>query len=270
VRAEVKQQAEELIGRGVKPGLGVVLVGDDPGSAIYVRNKTKACQEAGIAHFDHHLPASTRPEELLALVHQLNHDPAVDAILVQLPLPPGLDANPILRAIDPAKDADGLHPVNLGRLLMGDPLVVACTPAGILRMLKHVDTPLRGADAVVVGRSNLVGKPVAHLLLAEHCTVTLCHSRTRDLGEVVARADVVVAAVGHPQLIRGAWIKEGATVIDVGTNRVDGKVVGDVEFSVAAERARALSPVPGGVGPMTIAMLLSNTVKAAARRAARG
>jgi methylenetetrahydrofolate dehydrogenase (NADP+) / methenyltetrahydrofolate cyclohydrolase len=268
VRAEVKQEAAALAEQGVQPGLAVVLVGDDPASAIYVRNKTKACQEAGIAHFDHILPSATQ-EELLALVRRLNADPAVDGILVQLPLPKGLDPLPILRAVEPGKDADGLHPSNLGRLLMGDPLVVACTPAGILRMLKHVETPLRGADAVVIGRSNLVGKPVAQLLLAEHCTVTMCHSRTRDLGAVVARADVVVAAAGQAELIRGAWIKPGATVIDVGTNRVDGKLVGDVEFAPAAERARAISPVPGGVGPMTIAMLLANTVQAARRRAQR-
>lgn len=269
VRGEVKQQAEELIRRGVQPGLAVVLVGDDPASATYVRNKTKACQEVGIVHFDHYLPASTSQAALLGLIGALNQDPAVDAILVQLPLPPALEASSILRAIDPAKDADGLHPVNLGRLLMGDPLVVACTPAGIMRMLKHAETPLRGAEAVVIGRSNLVGKPVGLLLLAEHCTVTYCHSRTRDLGEVVSRADVVVAAAGKPRLIRGSFIKEGATVIDVGTNRVEGRLVGDVDFEAAAERARAISPVPGGVGPMTIAMLLSNTVQAAARRAAR-
>jgi methylenetetrahydrofolate dehydrogenase (NADP+)/methenyltetrahydrofolate cyclohydrolase len=266
----VKRQAEELTRRGVHPGLGVVLVGDDPASATYVRSKTKACQEAGIVHFDHHLPHSTSQQELMALVQRLNSDPAVDGILVQLPLPPGLEANPILRAVEPAKDADGLHPTNLGRLLAGEPLVLPCTPAGIMRMLRSVETPLRGAQAVVVGRSSLVGKPVALLLLAEHCTVTLCHSRTRDLGEVVSRADIVVAAVGKPQLIKGSWIKEGATVIDVGTNRIDGKPVGDVEFAAAAERARAISPVPGGVGPMTIAMLLSNTVQAAARRAAAG
>jgi len=270
VRAELKDEVDGLVQRGVQPGLAVVLVGDDPASAIYVRNKTKACQQAGIAHFDHLLPAATTQAELLALVQQLNADPAVDGILVQLPLPKGTDAAPVLRAIDPAKDVDGLHPMNLGRLLGGEPLVVPCTPLGVLRMLRHAETPLKGADAVVIGRSSLVGKPVAQLLLAEHCTVTMCHSRTRDLGAVIARADIVVAAAGQPGLIKGAWIKEGATVIDVGTNRVDDKVVGDVEYEPAAARARAISPVPGGVGPMTIAMLLANTVASARRRAARG
>jgi methylenetetrahydrofolate dehydrogenase (NADP+)/methenyltetrahydrofolate cyclohydrolase len=266
VRAELKQEVETLANKGVRPGLAVVLVGDDPGSAIYVRNKTKACREVGIAHFDHLLPASTPEEELLRLVASLNRDPAVDGILIQLPLPPGVDATAVLDAVDPRKDVDGFHPVNLGRLVVGHPLFLPCTPRGILRMLKHAETPLRGAEAVVIGRSNIVGKPTALLLLGEHCTVTLCHSRTRDLAAVVSRADVVVAAVGQAALVKGDWIKAGATVIDVGTNRVGDKVTGDVEFAKAAERARAISPVPGGVGPMTIAMLLTNTVEAAGRR----
>ena len=271
IKADIRIATDALAAAGKRrPGLAVVMVGDSAASEVYVRNKRRSCEQAGIVSSAHDLPATTTESELLDLIHLLNTDSAIDGILVQLPLPSGLDAGPILCAIEPGKDADGLHPSNLGRLLMGEPLVVACTPAGILRMLEHVETPLRGADAVVIGRSNLVGKPVAQLLLARHCTVTMCHSRTRDLGAVVGRADVVVAAVGQPELIRGAWIKQGATVIDVGTNRVEGKLVGDVEFAAAAERARAISPVPGGVGPMTIAMLLSNTVQAARRRALAG
>jgi len=269
VRAEVKEEVDALARRGVQPGLAVVLVGEDPASAIYVRNKTKACQQAGIAHFDHLLPATTREAQLLELVERLNRDPAVDGILVQLPLPAGIDSARVLLAVDPRKDVDGFHPANLGRLVAGDPLFIPCTPRGILRMLKHADTPLKGADAVVVGRSVIVGKPTALLLLGEHCTVTICHSRTRDLPAVISRADVVVAAVGRPELVRGDWIKPGATVIDVGMNRDGEKIVGDVEYQAAAARARAISPVPGGVGPMTIAMLIANTVQSARARAAR-
>jgi methylenetetrahydrofolate dehydrogenase (NADP+) / methenyltetrahydrofolate cyclohydrolase len=263
VRQELKEEVASLTARGVVPGLAVVLVGDDPGSAIYVRNKTKACQQAGIAHFDHLLPATATASDLLRLVDRLNADRAVHGVLVQLPLPPGLDATPILTAIDPAKDVDGYHPINLGRLVAGAPTFVPCTPAGILRMLHHAQTPLCGAEAVVVGRSVMVGKPMGLLLLAEHCTVTWCHSRTVDLAATVGRADIVVVAAGRAELIKGAWIRPGATVIDVGINRVGEKVIGDVEFAPAAERARAISPVPGGVGPMTVAMLLSNTVRAA-------
>lgn len=269
VRAEVKQDVEAARADGIHPGLAVVLVGDDPASAIYVRNKTKASRKAGIELFDHVLPADTSQQQLLALVDALNRDPRVSGILVQLPLPRGLDAEAVLLAIDPAKDVDGFHPYNVGRLVSGVPQVVPCTPAGIMRMLDSVETPLKGAEAVVVGRSNIVGKPVAHLLLARHCTVTICHSRTRSLADVVRRADVVVAAVGQPELIKGSWIKAGATVIDVGMNRLDDRLVGDVEFEAAAERAGAISPVPGGVGPMTIAMLLANTVAAARRQAQR-
>ena len=267
VRGEVKARVGELRERGVVPGLAVVLVGDDPGSAIYVRNKAKACRQAGIEALDHHLPATTSQAELLALVGQLNDDLRVDGILVQLPLPAGLDSNAVIRAIDPRKDVDGFHPASLGRLIAGDPLFLPCTPKGILRMLDHAQTPLEGSEAVVVGRSLIVGKPMALLLLGRHATVTLCHSRTRDLSRVISRADVVVAAVGRPELVRGEWIMPGATVIDVGMNRLEDRLVGDVEFAAAAERARAISPVPGGVGPMTIAMLLENTVQAATRRA---
>ncbi|HEY3358793.1 MAG TPA: bifunctional methylenetetrahydrofolate dehydrogenase/methenyltetrahydrofolate cyclohydrolase FolD [Polyangia bacterium] len=270
VRAEAAQATAALKARGVTPGLAVVLVGDDAGSQIYVRNKEKACAEAGIAAFDHRLPATTPEEELYQLVLRLNADPAVDGILVQLPLPAPIDSRRILEAVSPDKDVDGFHPVSIGRLWMGQPGFVACTPAGIMRLLAEAQTPLAGVDAVVVGRSNIVGKPMAALLQAANATVTMCHSKTRDLPGVIGRADVVVAAIGKPELIRGAWIKAGATVIDVGMNRLEsGKLMGDVEFAAAAERARAITPVPGGVGPMTIAMLLGNTVAAAARRAAR-
>ncbi len=263
VRSELKQDVAALVGRGIHPGLAVVLVGDDPASSIYVRNKTRACKRVGIAHFDHILPAATTQAQLLDLVSALNQDPAVHGILIQLPLPAGIDATTVLNAVDPRKDVDGFHPTNLGLLMAGEPRFIPCTPRGILRMLKEAETPLVGAEAVIIGRSTIVGKPMAHLLLAEHCTVTLCHSRTRDLPGVVRRADIVVAAVGVAELVKGDWLKEGATVIDVGINRVDEKVVGDVEFESAAARVRAISPVPRGVGPMTIAMLLSNTVQAA-------
>jgi methylenetetrahydrofolate dehydrogenase (NADP+) / methenyltetrahydrofolate cyclohydrolase len=269
VRAEVAAQAAVLRARGVVPGLAVVLVGDDPASHTYVRNKQKACAEAGIDAFDHRLPASTTTAELLALVGRLNADPKVHGILVQLPLPKGLDPRPVLDAIAPDKDADGLHPVNVGRLWMGEAGFVPCTPAGVMRLLAESQTEVGGAEAVVIGRSNLVGRPMVALLEHANATVTVCHSRTRDLAGVVRRADIVVAAIGKAEMIRGDWIKEGATVIDVGTNRnAAGKLIGDVEFAAAAPRARAITPVPGGVGPMTIAMLLSNTVAAAQRRAA--
>jgi methylenetetrahydrofolate dehydrogenase (NADP+)/methenyltetrahydrofolate cyclohydrolase len=269
VRGEAARTAAELKAGGVTPGLAVVLVGDDPGSQIYVRNKEKACAEAGIAAFDHRLPAQTGEDELLALVQRLNADQAVDGILVQLPLPSHIDSRRVLESVSPDKDVDGFHPMSIGRLWMGQPGFVACTPAGIMRLLAEAQTSLAGADAVVVGRSNIVGKPMAALLQAANATVTMCHSKTRDLPGVIGRADVVVAAIGRPELIRGAWIKEGATVIDVGMNRLpSGKLLGDVEFVAAAARARAITPVPGGVGPMTIALLLQNTVAAAARRAA--
>jgi len=263
VRGEVAARTARLGERGIRPGLAVVLVGDDPASAIYVRNKTRACKKVGIEHFDHPLSATTTQHELLELVQQLNRDPAVHGILVQLPLPSHIDSDAVVHAIDPVKDVDGLHPTNLGHLLSGSPRLVPCTPLGVMRLLERADTPLQGADAVVVGRSKLVGKPMAALLLARHCTVTICHSRTRDLEQVIRRADVLVAAVGRAGLVQGSWIKPGATVIDVGMNRVEDQLVGDVEFEPAARRARAITPVPGGVGPMTIAMLMSNTAQAA-------
>jgi methylenetetrahydrofolate dehydrogenase (NADP+)/methenyltetrahydrofolate cyclohydrolase len=263
VRSEVTARASALRARGVAPGLAVVLVGDDPASAVYVRAKTKDAREVGIETFDHKLPADTSQRDLLDLIHRLNEDPVVDGILVQLPLPKHLDTDAVIEAIRPDKDADGLHPENLGRVAQGRPRFAACTPSGCMRLLAEGGVELAGARAVVIGRSVLVGKPVALLLSNANATVTLCHSRTRDLPAEVAAADVVVAAIGKAEFVRGAWIKPGAAVIDVGINRgADGKLIGDVEFAPAAERASVITPVPRGVGPMTRAYLLENTVKA--------
>jgi methylenetetrahydrofolate dehydrogenase (NADP+)/methenyltetrahydrofolate cyclohydrolase len=271
VRGEVAARAAVLRARGIAPGLAVVLVGDDPASAVYVRAKSKDARESGIDAFDHKLPADTSERALLELLAQLNADDRVDGILVQLPLPKHIDTDRVIEAIRPDKDADGLHPENLGRVAQGRPRFAACTPAGCMRLLAHGGVEVAGARAVVVGRSVLVGKPVALLLANANATVTLCHSKTRDLAGEIARADIVIAAIGKPEMIRGAWIKEGAAVIDVGINRtVDGKLIGDVEYAAAAARASAITPVPGGVGPMTRAMLLDNTVRAAElRRGAR-
>ena len=258
---------------GRAPGLAVVLVGEDPASQVYVRSKGRATQEAGMASFEHRLPDEVPQEELLALVDRLNADEAVDGILVQLPLPAGIDDKAVIEAVDPAKDVDGFHPINAGRLAIGEDGLVPCTPLGCLMLLKDRLGELSGLEAVVIGRSNIVGKPMAQLLLAENCTVTLAHSRTRDLAAVVRRADIVVAAVGRPEMVRGDWLKSGATVIDVGINRIaaeDGgkdRLVGDVDFGGASEVAAAITPVPGGVGPMTIAVLLRNTLVAAHARA---
>ena len=253
--------------QGRAPGLAVVLVGEHPPSAAYVRSKIKATREAGMESFEHRMPAETTEAELIALVERLNADPAVDGILVQLPLPPQVDAPGVLLAIDLDKDVDGFHPINVGRLAIGLPALVPCTPLGCLMLLRGELGDLGGLDAVVVGRSNIVGKPMAQLLIADSCTVTVAHSRTRNLPDVVRRADIDVAAVGRPAMIRGDWIKPGATVIDVGQERVDGRLIGDVDFASAVEVAGAITPVPGGVGPMTIAMLLRNTLVAAHRRA---
>jgi methylenetetrahydrofolate dehydrogenase (NADP+)/methenyltetrahydrofolate cyclohydrolase len=267
LRAQVAGVALELRARGVAPTLAVVLVGDDPASAVYVRNKTRAAREANVDVRDHKLPATVPQAELVALVEQLGREPDVDGILVQLPLPAPLDADAVIRAIDPAKDVDGLHPVSLGQLAQGRPGFVPCTPRGCMHLFAEVGAELDGARAVVIGRSLLVGKPIALLLASANATVTLCHSRTRDLADEVRRAEVVVAAVGRPEMVRGDWIRPGAVVIDVGINRTaDGKLIGDVEFAAAAARARAITPVPGGVGPMTIACLLENTAWAARRR----
>jgi len=252
--------------RGRPPGLAVVLVGDDEGSATYVRNKESAAVQLGMLSRVVRLGASTLEAEIIAVVEALNRDPAIDGFIVQLPLPRGIDAARVLAHIAPDKDADGLHPYNLGRLVAGVPGPRPCTPSGIMRLIDEAGVGLAGKRAVVIGRSNIVGKPVALMLLERHATVTLCHSRTVDLAGEVRRAEVVVAAVGQAEVIKGEWIAPGAVVIDVGMNRSpSGKLVGDVEFAVAEERARAITPVPGGVGPMTVAMLLHNTVEAARR-----
>jgi methylenetetrahydrofolate dehydrogenase (NADP+)/methenyltetrahydrofolate cyclohydrolase len=246
------------------PGLAVVLVGDDPASHIYVRNKEKACKEVGIKSYEHFLPATVSEKELLALVHQLNKDKHVHGILVQLPLPPHIHSEKILNAVSPYKDVDGFHPVNQGNLVVGADGYRPCTPLGVMKLLESVDCDPKGKNAVVVGRSNIVGKPVALMLLEKHATVTICHSRTAGLRDEVARGDIVVVAIGKAAIVRGDWIKPGAVVIDVGINRLpSGKLCGDVEFDSARERASAITPVPGGVGPMTICMLLFNTLKAA-------
>ena len=256
---------------GRVPGLAVVLVGDDPASAVYVRSKGKATQEVGMQGFEHKLPADTSQEALIELVEQLNDDPNVDGILVQLPLPAHLDDKKVIDMIDPDKDVDGFHPINAGRLAIGETALTPCTPLGSLMLLKDRLGDLSGKEAVVIGRSNIVGKPMAQLLLQENATVTLAHSRTANLPEVVRRADIVVAAVGRPEMVRGEWLKPGAVVIDVGINRIDAdeagktRLVGDVAFAEAQDVA-AITPVPGGVGPMTIAVLLRNTLVAASRR----
>lgn len=274
IRAEVAAHVARLrSAAGLEPGLAVVLVGEDPASQVYVRSKHKATVEAGMASFEHRLPAATSEAVLLALVARLNADPAVHGILVQLPLPAHLDADLVINAIDPAKDVDGFHVINAGRLATGQAALVPCTPLGCLMLLRDRLGSLAGAEAVVVGRSNIVGKPMAQLLLRDSATVTIAHSRTRDLPAVCRRADILVAAVGRAEMIRGEFIRPGATVIDVGINRVTGedgkgRLTGDVHFASAVEVAGAITPVPGGVGPMTIACLLANTLTAAAR--ARG
>ncbi len=268
VRNEVRERVARLAARGIIAGLATVLVGDDPASRLYVGNKERACEEVGLRSFGHRLPATTTEAELIALVRDLGQRTDVHGILVQLPLPGRLDAQRVIETLPPEKDVDGLHPVNQGRLVAGQPGLRPCTPLGVMRLLDETGAQLKGARAVVVGRSVLVGKPVALLLLERHATVTLCHSRTADLGAEVGRADVVVAATGQAGLVRGSWIRPGAVVIDVGINRApDGKLCGDVEFAVARERASWITPVPGGVGPMTVAMLLDNTVTAAERTA---
>jgi methylenetetrahydrofolate dehydrogenase (NADP+)/methenyltetrahydrofolate cyclohydrolase len=251
----------------IQPGLATVLVGEDPASHVYVRNKNRQTKAVGMASFHHELPAQTSQEDLLALVRELNQDDAVHGILVQLPLPGHIDPVTVINAIDPAKDVDGFHILNVGRLAIGEPSLVSCTPLGCLMLLKDQLGDLSGKNAVIVGRSNIVGKPMAALLLQQHCTVTIAHSRTRDLAGVCRGADILVAAVGRAEMIQGDWVKPGAVVIDVGINRVEiegkAKLVGDVDFSAAAEHAGAITPVPGGVGPMTIACLLYNTYQAA-------
>ncbi|MGD9850499.1 MAG: bifunctional methylenetetrahydrofolate dehydrogenase/methenyltetrahydrofolate cyclohydrolase FolD [Nitrospirales bacterium] len=253
---------------GIRPGLAAVLVGDDPASAVYVKNKKLACEKAGLYPQEHRLPASTTQHDLLDLINQMNADTRIHGILVQLPLPSHIDTKVILQAVSPEKDADGFHPFNVGRLVEGDPVFVPCTPKGVIHMIDSTGEAIAGKRAVVIGRSNIVGKPVAMLLLHRHATVTICHSRTKDLSGVVREADIVIAAIGKPHFVTADMVKEGAMVIDVGINRLaDGKLVGDVDFDRVKERAGWISPVPGGVGPMTIAMLLQNTLESAQRMA---
>ncbi len=263
VRERMAREVAELRARGVEPGLATVLVGEDPASHVYVRMKRKACDEVGIASIHHEPPADVSAAELIALLEGLNADPGVSGILLQLPLPAHLDADEMTAAIDPVKDVDGLTPLSAGMLAQGRPGLVPCTPAGVMELLARAGVELEGARAVVLGRSQLVGKPLAALLLGADATVTQCHSRTRDLTAVCRQADVLVAAVGRPGTVTAQMVREGAVVIDVGTNRTDDGLVGDVDFEPVAAKARAITPVPGGVGPMTIAMLVANTVKAA-------
>jgi methylenetetrahydrofolate dehydrogenase (NADP+)/methenyltetrahydrofolate cyclohydrolase len=265
VRQQIKSDVGELVVKtGTRPGLAVVLVGEDPASKIYVRNKIRACEEVGVRSFHHTLDAGTTQAELMDLVERLNRDDEVHGILVQSPLPDHLDEEAVIEAINPAKDVDGFHPYNVGRLMIGAPTLRSCTPFGIMKLLETTGVDLTGKDAVVIGRSNIVGKPMAMMLLHNNATVTICHSRTADLAGKVRAADIVVAAVGRAKFVKGDWIKEGAIVIDVGMNRdEEGKLCGDVDFEAASGRASHITPVPGGVGPMTIAMLLTNTIQAA-------
>jgi len=270
IRAGLATRAAALAGRGVTPCLAVILVGEDPASSVYVRNKVAACEKAGVRSLKDVYPAEVDPAVVFARISELNADPGVHGILVQLPLPKRFDADAVLEAIDPEKDVDGFHAENIGALMQGKPRFIPCTPYGVMEMLKSRGVPLKGAEAVIVGRSNIVGKPMAMLLLAAGCTVTICHSQTRDLASHTRRADILVAAVGRARMITGDMVKQGATVIDVGINRLpDGKLCGDVDFASASEVAGIITPVPGGVGPMTITMLLANTIEAAERRSER-
>ncbi|MDR1794888.1 MAG: bifunctional methylenetetrahydrofolate dehydrogenase/methenyltetrahydrofolate cyclohydrolase FolD [Erysipelotrichaceae bacterium] len=272
IRAKIRKTVDDLAAKGLPiPTLKVILAGDDPASASYVKGKEKACQEAGIRVETIKFPENVSRETLIETITALNKDPDTDGILLQLPLPKGLADRELLALIDPLKDVDGFHPVNVGKLYLGETGMVPCTPLGVMELLKHTNVNLTGKHAVVVGRSMLVGTPAAKLLLNQNATVTICHSKTQDLGAVIRQADVVVAAVGVPQLIKGDWIKEGAIVIDVGINRqADGKLTGDVEFSEAVKHASWITPVPGGVGPMTVAMLLKNTLTAYYNRRTNG
>ena len=265
LRQQIKSRVDERVAAGLRrPGLAVVLVGENPASQVYVRNKRKSCEEVGFHSVSHDLPASTTQEQLLALIDQLNADEAIDGILVQLPLPQQIDEESVIERILPTKDVDGFHPYNVGRLALRMPLLRSCTPKGVMTLLERTGQKLEGLDAVIIGQSNIVGRPMALELLAARCTITVCHSRTKDLAEKARSADILVAAVGRPEFVPGDWVKPGAIVIDVGINRTDeGKLVGDVNFAEASERASWITPVPGGVGPMTIATLLENTLQAA-------
>ena len=271
VQAAVAEGVSGLSARGVQPTLAVVLVGEDPASKVYVGGKRRACQAVGIAARDHLFPQGLAEADLLALVRELNADRAVHGILVQLPLPAGIDEDRVIAAVDPAKDVDGFHPENLGRLLAGMPGVRPCTPAGVIEILDHYGVDLKGAEAVVVGRSRIVGKPLAQLFLARHATVTTCHTRTRDLAAHTRRAEVLAVAAGRPAVVTGGMVQPDAVVVDIGVNRMpDGKLAGDVDFAAVSPQVRAITPVPGGVGPMTIAMLMRNTLDAARRQAGVG
>lgn len=264
IREEIKQEVARMTREGVRPGLAVVLVGDDPASAVYVRNKAKACEEAGIYSEVHRLPASTSQEELLALVHKLNRSPDIHGVLVQLPLPGHISEEAVIDAVAVEKDVDCFHPVNVGNLMIGKPGLLPCTPAGVIEILKRVGIPIAGKHAVVIGRSNIVGKPMSLLLLRENATVTVCHSKTANMKEIARQADILVVAIGRGRMINRDYVKPGAAVIDVGMNRMeDGKLAGDVDFDDVKEVAGYITPVPGCVGPMTITMLLANTVRAA-------
>ena len=267
VRNEIRQKALRLKEeQGLVPGLAVILVGEDPASRIYVRRKEEACREVGLLSREYRLPAETDERQLLHIIDELNHDKEIHGILVQLPLPKQINAESVIESIDPGKDVDGFHPYNMGHLFTGDAFHASCTPSGIIELLDRYDIGIEGKEAVIVGRSNIVGKPLSMMLLARHATITICHTRTKNLSEVTRRAEILVAAAGKAEMIRGDMVQEGAVVIDVGINRLDtGKLVGDVAFSEVSEKASYITPVPGGVGPMTIAMLLMNTLNAAYR-----
>ena len=264
IKAELKNEADKLKAQGIMPGLAVIIVGDDPASRVYVNNKKKACEELGILSEEYALPAETKEEELLALIDKLNADKNISGILVQLPLPKGIDEEKVINRISPKKDVDAFHPANVGKIMIGNYDFVPCTPAGVMELIAESGIDISGKECVIVGRSNIVGKPMSMLLLHQNGTVTVCHSKTKDLKEVTKRADILVVAVGRPEFITGDMVKEGAVVIDVGINRLENKkLVGDVEFESVEKLASAITPVPGGVGPMTIAMLMKNTIKAA-------
>ena len=264
IKDEIREEVKSLKARGIEPGLAVILVGDDPASRVYVRNKKLACEYTGINSFEYYLPAETTENELIKLIEKLNHDNKVSGILCQLPVPEHINEDAVINAIDPKKDVDAFHPVNVGKIMTGNYDFVPCTPAGVMELINESGIDVSGKECVVVGRSNIVGKPMAMLLLHKHGTVTICHSRTKELAKKTRNADILVAAVGIPEFIKGDMIKPGAVVIDVGINRIaPKKLVGDVEFDAAKEIAGAITPVPGGVGPMTIAMLMKNTIKAA-------
>lgn len=267
MRVEMKEEVESLKKEhNIIPGLAVIIVGENPASVVYVRNKEKSCEEIGIYSEKHTLSENVSEEELLNLINKLNKEEKIHGILVQLPLPKHINEKNVLNVIDPSKDVDGFHPVSVGKMVIGEDTFLPCTPHGVMELLKRTGVDLEGKEAVVVGRSNIVGKPVALMLLQQNATVTICHSKTKDLKEVIKRADVLIAAVGVPEMIRGDMVKDGVVVIDVGVNRLEGKLVGDVAFDEVKEKASAITPVPGGVGPMTITMLLQNTIKSASQR----